>query len=145
MEPEEAITASIEFVRIADMFEVTGMEALMAERIKAIILANHPVQTMFLAAAPDKNTHHLTSQHIESAALLPGGHPVRSVLASASVEGYLLNDNHKFWREARENPEFALDLLGEVKVTLNSLQVYKGAAFVTDPIRDETFQLKRKK
>jgi len=37
--PEEAITATIEFVRIADIYGVTGMEALMAERIKGIIMA----------------------------------------------------------------------------------------------------------
>jgi hypothetical protein len=37
--PEEAITATIEFVRFADMCGVTGIEHLMAERIKAIIIA----------------------------------------------------------------------------------------------------------
>jgi hypothetical protein len=35
---EEIITAVIEFVRLADMYKVTGMEDLMAERIKAMII-----------------------------------------------------------------------------------------------------------
>jgi hypothetical protein len=38
--PTENITAAIEFVRLADMCDVTRMETLMAEHIKAIILAN---------------------------------------------------------------------------------------------------------
>ncbi|KAH8745523.1 hypothetical protein F5882DRAFT_312714, partial [Hyaloscypha sp. PMI_1271] len=37
--PEEVITATIEFVRIADIYGVTGIEALMAEHIKGIIIA----------------------------------------------------------------------------------------------------------
>jgi hypothetical protein len=35
-----AITTAIEFARLADMCRITGMESLMAEYIKAIILAN---------------------------------------------------------------------------------------------------------
>jgi hypothetical protein len=45
--PEEAITTAIEFTRLADMCGVTGMESLIAEHIKAIILAN---------PAPENNT-----------------------------------------------------------------------------------------
>ena len=37
--PNETSTLSIEFVRLADMCGVTGMETLMAERIKGIIIA----------------------------------------------------------------------------------------------------------
>ena len=46
--PEEAITATIEFVRIADMCQVTGMEALMAERIKGMIMARRAVEDVFV-------------------------------------------------------------------------------------------------
>jgi hypothetical protein len=38
--PDVAITMAIEFARLADMCRITGMESLMAEHIKAIILAN---------------------------------------------------------------------------------------------------------
>jgi hypothetical protein len=82
--PEEAITATIEFVRIADMYKVTGMESLMADRIKSILKAKPPSKTISTTRASDTNTYCLTSQHIISAALLPGGHPVRMVLTSAA-------------------------------------------------------------
>jgi hypothetical protein len=110
----------------------------MAERIKAIILATRPRETVF-ATSPDPNTYCLTSQHIELAALLPKGHAVRSILASAAVKGYLCNDRHKFWREAHENVDFAIDLLEEVKSTLNSLEVRKSTASVMDAISGERF------
>jgi hypothetical protein len=85
---EEAISATIEFVRLADMCGVTGMESLMAERIKAIIIASvAPSSNKFTKTRElDTNTHCLTSWHITSAANLPGGHPVRSTLAMAAVE-----------------------------------------------------------
>ena len=38
--PDVAITTAIEFARLADMCRITGMESLMAEHIKAIILAS---------------------------------------------------------------------------------------------------------
>jgi hypothetical protein len=38
--PEDSVSATLEFVRFADMCGVTGMESQMAEHIKAIIVAN---------------------------------------------------------------------------------------------------------
>jgi hypothetical protein len=80
------------------MCGVTGMESLMAEHIKAIIIANPtPDGLMFQNNRhSDTNTYCLTSQHIISAALLPEGHPVRCIFAAAAVEGYLQQENrHK--------------------------------------------------
>ncbi|KAH8745522.1 hypothetical protein F5882DRAFT_233163, partial [Hyaloscypha sp. PMI_1271] len=53
--------------------------------------------------------------HIVSAALLPKGYPVRSMLASVAVAGFLQEDKHKFAKEAEDIPDFAVDLLREVK------------------------------
>ena len=124
--PEEAITATIEFVRITDMCQVTGMEALMAERIKGIIMAQRAVKGV-TGVFVDRhlNTLCLTTQHIVSAALLPKGHPVRGMLASAAVTGFLQEDEHKFVKEAEDVPEFAVDLLREVKTALKSLTIGK--------------------
>jgi hypothetical protein len=121
--PEERITATIEFVRLADLCEVTGMETLMAEHIKAIILANPPPENTEFGHGrdPDTNTYSLAGQHITSAALLPDGHPIRKVLAIAAVEGYIRRDKHKFLKEIRETPNFAVDLLLEVKETLKTV------------------------
>lgn len=111
--PDEDISTTIEFSRLADMCGITGMESLMAERIKAIIIANPaPSSTKFTyTREPDTNTYCLTSWHITSAANLPGGHPVRSALAMAAVEGYFRRDNHKFLRETQEVPSFSVDLV----------------------------------
>lgn len=140
LEPVEAITCTIEFVRIADMCQVTGMETLMAERIKAILLAPRTNSTR-CATISVTNTENITPQHINSAALLPRGHPVRCMLASAAVKGYLLKDEHKFWKEAQGNADFAVDLLEQVKLTLNTLRLHKSTISVVDPLGREEFSL----
>jgi len=140
LKPEEAITATIEFVRFADMCGVTGMETLMAERIKAIIIANPAPRGEGDRGA---HTYCLTSQNIISAAFLPKGHPVRSILAMASVDGYLRHDNHKFLRESQEVQSFSADLLESVKATLKTLSSGgRGSVFVKDPLSGQTRWLK---
>ncbi|TVY17616.1 hypothetical protein LARI1_G005243 [Lachnellula arida] len=139
--PEEQITAIIEFLRIADMCGVTGMESLMADHIKEIILANPPKETVF-ATPPDKNTHFLTSHHIKFAVLLPKGHAVRKMLASAAVKGYLLRDRSTFFEEIRRISDSALDLLGEVNVALESLEIEKRGMTFEDPISGQRVHLK---
>jgi len=134
--PEETITAAIEFVRFADMCGVTGMETLMAEHIKAIIIAN---------PAPGlksyTNTYCLTSKHIVSAASLPEEHPVRSILAAAAVKGYLRDDNYRFLKETQEVPNFSADLLKAVKATLKSLTISYTSITVKDPVSGENVYL----
>jgi hypothetical protein len=105
-----AITATIEFVRLADMCGVTGMESLMAEHIQAVVMAD-PVPQSLMGRRPDTNTHCLISQHIISAASLPAGHPVRVLLAAATVEGYLRCDNYKLSKEAKKLTTFLLIFL----------------------------------
>ncbi|OCK88754.1 uncharacterized protein K441DRAFT_690398 [Cenococcum geophilum 1.58] len=117
--PTETITAAIEFVRIADMCGVTGMETLMAEHIRAIIIANP-------APGPrgsDTNTYCLISKHIISAASLPEEHPA-----------YLLDDNYRFQKETQEVPNFSADLLKAVKATLKSLAITYSSITVKDPV-----------
>lgn len=128
--PTETITAAIEFVRIADMCGVTGMETLMAEHIRAIIIANP-------APGPrgsDTNTYCLISKHIISAASLPEEHPVRSILAATAVKAYLLDDNYRFQKETQEVPNFSADLLKAVKATLKSLAITYSSITVKDPV-----------
>jgi hypothetical protein len=152
LEPAEAITATIEFARIADMCAVTGMETLAAQRIKAIIIANPArIADEYFDELPGplecNNTYCLTSEHITSAADLPDGHPVRQTLATAAVKGYLLHDDHKFSKEMREVHNFSVDLLKAVKATLKNLRpanMYSSDPniLVRDPLReDETYRL----
>jgi len=95
--PAEAIATSIEFMRLADMCGVTGMESMMAEYVKGIIVADAALhKSIYATRDHNANTYSITTQHVESAALLPGGHPVRGVLAMAMVEGFFLIDDHRF-------------------------------------------------
>lgn len=141
--PKETITAAIEFVRIADMCGVTGMETLMAEHIKATIINNPPPHSTASSRAPDTNTCHLTSRHIISGMHLPEGHPVRRLLVAAAVEGYLREDNHKFLKESQECTVFAADLLKAVKDTLKSIDShYDDSVYVYDPFSEVHVYLK---
>lgn len=135
--PTESVTAILEFVRLADMCDVTGMEIVMAEHIKAILLAN-PAPEIEGHRDPDTNTCCLTYQHVTSAALLPDGHPIRKVLAIAAVEGYIRRNEHKFLKEIRDSPNFAADLLLEVKETL--MTVVSSGSIITfkDPFSGKT-------
>jgi len=110
--PEDIITTIIEFVRLADMCGVTGMESLMAGHIKEVIIANSPPPKSLMS------TGCLTSQHIILAASLPAKHPVRCLLAAATVEGYFLCDKYEFSNEAEELHNFSVDLLQAVKANL---------------------------
>lgn len=131
--PEEAITATIEFVRLADMCKVTGMESLMAERIKALIVGE-PRLTKARKKKPDTNIHCLTSKHIISGVLLAKGHPVRSILASAAVRGYLARDD--YLSEALEVPDFAVDLLQKMQAAIKSFESTGSGVTFQDLLRD---------
>ncbi|KAJ5628274.1 hypothetical protein N7490_010502 [Penicillium lividum] len=133
--PEDQISAAIEFVRLADMCHIVGIESQMARYIKDILIANpDPRNNDFLERHIDTNTYYLTRQHIIWASFLPPGHSVRRVLAAASVEGYLRGANYKFVQETQEHPTFGADLLQEVRSTLGGLKVSKRVTSLEDPI-----------
>jgi hypothetical protein len=72
------------------MYRITSIESLIAERIKAIILANPaPENPEWLGRAPDTNTFYLTFQYITLAVALPKGHPVHTILAIVTIKGCL--------------------------------------------------------
>lgn len=143
--PDVAITKAIEFARLADMCHITGMESLMAEHIKTIILANPaPKDSTFgMWRPPDTNTRCLTSQHITSAVALPEGHPERAILAAATVEGCLVQHNCRFEIEASTVPEFSVDLLKVVRATLESITIEYNEAKFEHPISQVRLRLKR--
>jgi len=143
LKPSEAITAIIEFSRMADMCGVSGMEGVMAERIKTIIVDNPPDDNVFVERL-EANTYHLTPQHIESAAELPNGHAIRDMLASAAVKGFLRQTKHKFRDQADNNQDFAADLLKAVVSCLESLEISRNSTSVMDPISGERFELRER-
>ncbi|CAI7642472.1 unnamed protein product [Penicillium manginii] len=106
--PEVNISAAMELVRFADMHEINGLEAVMAEHIKQILL---PEEIPFHYDGDERNTYFIKSAHIISALNLPRGHAVRRLLATASVEGFLGNDEYKFAELTQRYPPFGADLL----------------------------------
>jgi hypothetical protein len=139
--PAEAIAASIEFARLADMFSIMGLESLIAGHIKTIILTNKPAKAGVFTTPLDEHTYHLTLEHINSGVLLPEGHSVRKMLVSAAVKGYLLRDHRKVFMEIQGLPDFAVDLLKEVKVALDSLQAEKRGMTFEDPFSGQRINL----
>ena len=138
--PEDQVSAAIALARLADMCKVNGLEEQMAEYIRQTLIANpNPKSDPFWRHA-DTNTFCLTSQHIVSALSLPSEHPVRRLLAAASVEGYLRDQNHKFATETLRYPAFGADLLREVRVALHELQSAGNVAF-EDPISKNRVEL----
>jgi hypothetical protein len=139
--PEDQVSAAIELARLADMCLIPGLEDPMARYIKDILIANPEPETFFEERRVDINTYCLTTEHMISATSLPEGHAVRHVLAAASVEGYLRDENHKFAQEARAYPTFGADVLHELRKALNSLKVVNSAATVEDPISGKRLEI----
>ena len=104
----------------------------MAERIKGIIMAQQAVKNVFVDR--HLNTLCLIAQYIVSAALLPKGHLICDILASAVVAGFLQEDKHTFIKEAKDVSDFAVNLLREVKTALKSLTTSKQGTTFKDPI-----------
>ncbi|KAJ5493929.1 hypothetical protein N7463_010016 [Penicillium fimorum] len=135
-DPEDQISSAIELVRLADMYNITGMESQMAQYIKAILVSNPDPRRndFFIGRHIDTNTFCLTRQHIMWATSLPPGHSVRRILAAASVEGFLRDKNYKFVQETQEYPTFGADLLQEVRSTLCGLKITRRETKLEDPI-----------
>lgn len=139
-DPTEHISALIELARLTDKYEITGLETTVAESIKDIVICNPHPQTNPKKhwRHLDNNTCYLKKRHITSAILLPQGHPVRSALAAASVEGFLRDAGYKFRAETQTYPSFGADLLQELRLTLN------GTSFnFVDPVTGERASLNR--
>lgn len=134
----ESISTAIEFARLADMYQVTGMERPMAEHIKKQMLRGPPP---FSHYDFDSNTYYTDPGHITSAVQLPSGHPVREILATASVRDYFRHPVHKFVKECEETPGFAWDLLQAVKAALDTLNKGNYKVSVTNPLSGEEFYL----
>ncbi|KAJ5927147.1 hypothetical protein N7516_008920 [Penicillium verrucosum] len=139
-DPGEHISAAMELARLADKYDIVGLETIMAEYIKNILKHNPHPQNNSCWRHVDSNTYYLTHNHIASAILLPREHPVRSVVAAASVEGFLRSANPKFSEEIHAYPSFGADLLQETRLILHRVKPLRAATF-KDPISGERSEL----
>lgn len=133
---QEHISALIELSRFADMCSVDTIESYVTTALWNILITNPgPVNYDYAGGRdPDTNTHCLMSQHIESASHLPDGHSVRMLLAQASVEGYLCRPDYKFLRETQGIPNYASDLLLEVRKSLRVMGFVKDDVGLVHPL-----------
>lgn len=130
--PKEFITTIIEFSRLADMLQVTGMEEHMSSLAKIVIVKNLAPRDMKPALA--QHNACLTSDHILSAVLLPQDHPLRRLLTLAAVPAYF--KRAEFLNKALEHPDFAVDLLRQVQIATKTLQPDTGDISVQDPLSE---------
>lgn len=91
----EHTSAAMELARPADKHDMSGLKTTIAERIRNIITPNPHPQNNHAWQNVDSNTYDVEHDHIVSATLLPPVHPVRRILAAASVEGFLQNTRHE--------------------------------------------------
>ncbi|KAJ5192612.1 hypothetical protein N7449_008754 [Penicillium cf. viridicatum] len=139
-DPGEHISAAMELARLADKYDIIGLETIMAQYIRNILKHNPHPENNRAWRHVDSNTFYLTDDHIASATLLPREHPVRSVLAAASVEGFLRSKQHKFSEEVHAYPSFGVDLLLETRRVLYKVGSDRGTTF-EDPISGQSLEL----
>lgn len=108
------ISAAMELARLADKYDIAGIESQLAEYINRLIRSNEHDESLCLFGT----TSWICSEHISSSTLLPLEHPVRTVLAQACVRDTLLGDYENLKEHTREFPGFAADLLHEVTEAL---------------------------
>lgn len=128
----------MELTRLANKYDIVGLESVMAQYIKDILLLKSSAVLGIFDV--NTNTRHLIPDHIASATLLPRGHPVRRVLAAASVAGYLRSPEYRFSEETQIYPSFGADLLQEVRVALQTVKS-KPVLYFEDPISGTNFGL----
>ncbi|CAI7671633.1 unnamed protein product [Penicillium crustosum] len=141
---EDRISAAIELARLADKYQITGMESKVAQDIKEAICYLDSQNTKRYVPLDNVTWPWLTSRHIISGSSLPRGHPVRQTLAAACVAGYLGGKTHKFAQEAEDYPNFGADLLREVRVALNAAHKLNETVAFADPFDDKIIYLPQK-
>ncbi|KAG4425810.1 hypothetical protein IFR04_001017 [Cadophora malorum] len=134
----ETITAILEFVRLADMCGISGVESPMAAHITRLILVGDFDRAL---QHSDSEPWCFQVQHVTSAAALPKGHLVRSTLAAAAVKAYFHFQDRRFVDKAEEFPDFAVDVLVAMKATFNSFALHKRSVTCKDPISGDSFNL----
>ncbi|KAJ6005498.1 hypothetical protein N7451_003442 [Penicillium sp. IBT 35674x] len=130
-QPEEQISALIEFARFADMCMASEeLLDLIGRSLSHVIL--YP-QSYSAQTHPHLYLYYVTKDHIDSAMRLPLGNPVRKLMVNACVRSFLGPTKFKFETEIREIDNFAADLLCTVQTTLKDATYANGAINYKDP------------
>lgn len=73
--------------------------------------------------------------------LLLKDHSLHKMLVLAAVKGYLSRSHRKFSKDIQRSPDFAVDLLQEVGVALDSLEAEKRGMTFEDPFSGQRINL----
>lgn len=114
----EAITAIMEFVRLADMCGISGVEYSTEKHITKLILEN---SLNIAHKRCNAETWCFQVQHVASAAALTRGHLVRNTLAAAAAKGYVHFKDKRFVDKAEEYPDFSVDVFVAMKAASRAL------------------------
>lgn len=111
----DPIMAVIDLARLANQCEIYGLEEDLGEKIKRILL-----DSIQERAIPDEIAASLHASHVSAAAQLPFGHPVRRVMAAATVPAFIGSEPFYLWNELTSTPSLAVDLLEQLQPILRN-------------------------
>lgn len=124
----------MELVRLTDKYDIIRLETIMAQYIRNILKHNPHLDNTKFHRKVNTNTFYLIPEYIASTTLLPREHPVRSILAAASVEGFLRSKYYKFSEEVYAYPSFGINLLLETRLVLYKVEESHRTATFKNPI-----------
>jgi hypothetical protein len=121
------------------MLDVSKMESPLAKYIRTIVLDSYEFDWEDRSNA---NVCYINSQHIYAATCLPVGHKLRLIFAQAAMESFVNSNNFKFSDDVREIPEFAADVLQELRSTLATYKHTQYSNEFTDPFSGKRIGLR---
>lgn len=134
----ECVSAALELARLADMYKIIKLGENVAQYIEDKVHGPYVSQLLFEKPSVTRTkdgvrwvdypalwlnfrTPWISSEHIISATALPYGHPVRKILAFASIRDYLVDNTDKFSKLIEAHPSFGADILQQVRPALRQL------------------------
>ncbi|CAG8882622.1 unnamed protein product [Penicillium salamii] len=124
---EECISAPLELARLADMYKIIKLEEDVAQYIKKKSISRAFLNCLLKTSltsfkeGPIYSYYHQSVWSAPSTAL-PYGHPVRKLMASASIRDYLVDNTDKFSKLIEAHPSFGADILQQVRPALIQLE-----------------------
>lgn len=110
-EYQDVISEILEFLRLADMCDVHGMEQVTADYLEDMF-------RMF--KYDDRPANIILPQHIAATGLLPDEHPFRLAMAKCLIRPFVEDYRFQFFDELSQLPEFSIDFLKLVRDMLRN-------------------------
>ena len=101
--PPDLLSEALEFLRIADMCDVHGMEKSTADFVSDLLTkpSSEPV---------------ILPQHIKSISLLPKRHPIRPIIAKKLANSFFHAQDFPYFDELSDCPSIGAEILKEARL-----------------------------